>query len=150
MNEILMKFFASIGFTTTDATNFNFTDSPIEASDKVLADMNLLEKTCLMFIKGKMSEDRELRNQLKEMVECDDIDIEALTKLEHQYELLRETINAVKGILWTSIKGRVQGEPGSAGMRLRNDNTIVASFREEDEEGSFLPGGMMIIGMSRM
>jgi hypothetical protein len=50
-------------------------------------------------------------------------------------------------MMWTSIKSRVPREVGATGIGLRNDNKIVASFKEKEED--FLSGlGIMIVGMS--
>ena len=146
MNEMLVKFFASIGFTTTDATNFNITNSPVQEGEKVLTDMNLLEKTCFMFLESKKTEHQEMHEQVDG---CENV--EDLTKLGHKHDLLQDTTNVVRSMMWASIKSRTPREVGSIGYGVRDGNQIVALFKEEDDEDDFLSkilnlGGMMVIG----
>ena len=146
MKEILFQFFESIGFTQIDGTKFNITNSPIEEGEKVIGDLNVFEKTCLMFLEGKKAEHKELHGQIEG---CENV--EDLTKMEHKHDLLDDTTSAVRGMMWTSIKSRIPREVGATGIGLKDGNKIVASFKEKEDECDFLSSlGIMVIGMGRM
>lgn len=132
MQELIIQFFTLIGFTKTDGTLLNITKSSMQEGEVFLSEMNTLEKTCLMFLQNKKVEYHKLHEQIIGLVGVDSP--EDLAKMERKHAIMQDTINAVRSIMWSSIKRRLPREVGSIGMALRNGNKIVARFREEESD----------------
>lgn len=142
MQKLLLELFALIGLTSIDATNYQVTDSPLEEGDKVIGEMNDLEKTCLMFLEQKKQEHKELH--VKMDAETDE-GSENYLKLQHEHHLLMEAMGTVKKVMWTSVASRFAPEKDSTGAAFRDGNKVVMTFGDKDDDMmSHMPGVTVI------
>jgi len=142
MKQSLLDLFQAIGLLDVDTKNFMMTDAPVGENQKVIGDMNELEKACKMFLDAQNVEHEKLHEKLSDAEE----DSEEYAELDQQHARLKINLETVKGLMWASIRNRFVAQKGSSGFGLRNENKIVEIFKnEEDEDDDASMSGMMMV-----
>ncbi len=139
----LLKLLNSIGFTSVNPTNYKITGSPMDKGEKVLGQMNDLEKTCALFLEQKQQEHIKLHEQMENVT---DKKSEAYQKLRNQHTLLMTAVKLAKSIMWASVETRFEPVKGATATAFRDGNNVVASFKKNDDNMF----GMADIGLGMM
>lgn len=127
MKEIIV-FLESQGFFL-DFKSYIEPDCKIAKGEKVIGEMNILEKGLFSFIYKKEESQNELTEKIRIFEEVGDYEI--LEKLE--LEILHNgcVIELANKIMWTSINLRFQTSQESTGTGIRKGFKVVEVYDEE-------------------
>jgi hypothetical protein len=146
MKDLLKKFFEEQGFFV-DFENHTEPDCKVKKGEKVIGEMNDLEKGLYSFIFEKEKSHNELVTKMKEADEADNY--ETLGKLEKEHAQNHRIIELARKIMWTSINSRFETSEEATGTGIREGFKVVESYEEEGPSGHamIIPGLGAIISM---
>lgn len=148
MKELLKKFFEELGMFV-DFEAQSEPDSKVEKGEKVIGEMNDLEKGLYNFIEQKNKEHKEIEEKAVLLADQKKKEKEK-AKLVADHAKNHRVTEIVRKIMWASIEGRFQTSEESTGMGIRKDFKIVETFEEESSMsgfgmGAIIPGVGVII-----
>lgn len=140
MNQFFSQLPEILGLENVDITNFQMTDSPIKDGEKVIGDMSDLEKTCFAVLEKESEKHKNLHEQLEKAVGSPEEEF----NLEHEHSLLKDRIDILKKIMWSSVSKRFGPKKGTGGWGFREGNKVVTMPPSEQGETSF---GFMVLSL---
>ncbi len=145
MQELLLELFTKIGFLSINPKDYVDPGDPVGNKEKLIGNMNDLEKVCYTFLENQRTKHKQLHATMHDS----ESDSDEYQKAESEHSFTHSVEEAVRGIMWSSIKSRFASPKGSTGWSLRKDFQIVATFEEEKEPfGGF--AGFTVIRLGSM
>lgn len=146
MKELLEKFFEEQGFFV-DFENYTEPDCKVKKGEKVIGEMNDLEKGLHSFLSAKEKLHNELIAKLQEANEAGNF--ETLKKLELEHSQNHCVIDLAHKIMWTSITSRFETSEEATATGIREGFKVIESYEEDDmsARGMIIPGLGTIISM---
>ena len=149
MKELLEKLFQELGLFV-DFKSHTEPEQEVKKGEKILEEMNVLEKNCFTFLSEKEKEHEKLKEAIMLLGDKKGKKQE-IAKLEHQHLKLHKAMEVARCILWASIENRIQSSEGSTGIGVRKGFKIIESFEDEPPSisGMVIPGLGMVISVGR-
>lgn len=146
MEELLKKFFEEQGFFV-DLGNQIEPDCKLEEDEKVLGEMNDLEKRLYSFISEKEKSHSEIISKIQKADESNDY--ETLKKLSGEHSLNHQIIELAGQIMWMSINSRFEKSESAIATGVREGFKVVEIYKEEELSGCsiIIPGIGAILSM---
>ena len=127
IDETVIKLLETIGFIGAEVSNLhNKKYEPIKPTEKKIDVMNDFEKSCSSFITEKEKEQHMISLKAKSL----NGESKEFKDLQKKYDLLYSVIETVNGLMWISIKGRVEIPQDAEALVLRKGFLIVASYEK--------------------
>jgi hypothetical protein len=121
-------------------------EQPVAEGEKILGEMNDLEKGMYTLMDKKDKECEEIKEKAVDLLLSDKkIGKGVAEKLDKQHSMIHATKDFAQKILWASIRSRVERTEGYDTLGLRKDFKIVESKGEKERGPSI---GIISIGMS--
>lgn len=131
MKELFEKFLGELGFFTNFEQHVE-PDSAVEEGEKVIGEMNEMEKCLFTLIDLKRKEHHDLIDRIR-LIETKEEEV-ALA-IEHEQNHLVEQF--ATSIMWSSIKSRLKTSSDSTGVGVRKGFVIVEYFEVKEEVSAF-------------
>lgn len=156
MKELLEMFLKGLGLFT-EYENHSEPEQEVREDEKVVGEMNDLEKGCFTVISEKKKE-REKIIEEGMVALCFDEEEEKekekqMQELKCRVQKIDKTSDVARSIMWASIEERFPASKESTGIGVRKGFKVVEMLDHENDDfmpGMIMPGmGMMIIGMGR-
>jgi hypothetical protein len=146
MKDLLKKFFEEQGFFV-DFENHTEPDGKVKKGEKVIGEMNDLEKGLYSFISAKEKENVELITKMQEADEAGNY--ETLKKLMPEHAQNHRTIDLACKIMWASIESRFETSEEATATGIREGFKVVEMYEKEGPSGHrmIIPGIGAIISM---
>lgn len=152
MKELLKKFLQDLGLFT-DHENHTEPEQEVEEGEKVIGEMNDLEKGCFTFLSEKSKEHEEISEKGLELLLCSDEEEvkKQMEELKYRHQKIHKAMNVARSIMWASIEDRFSTSEGSTCTGVRKGFKIVEIFEDETHSisGMVIPGLGMMISMGR-
>ncbi|MFA6999785.1 MAG: hypothetical protein WC241_01580 [Candidatus Paceibacterota bacterium] len=148
MKELLKNFFEGIGLFT-DYENHVEPEEDVKEGEKIIGEMNELEKGLYSFIDEKEKEHKSLIEQMESAGEAGNH--ETLEKFSLEHAKNDRVAKLASKIMWASIENRFQTSEEATGTGIRKGFKIVEIFENETPSmsGMMIPGLGMVIAMRR-
>jgi len=130
IDETIIKLLETIGFIGAEVSNLhNKKYESIRPTEKKIDVMNDFEKSCSSFIAEKEKEQYLVSLAIK--AKSFNKELKEDKYLQKEYDLLSSVIEVINGLMWISIKSRVEIPQGAEVLVLRKGFLIVASYKKE-------------------
>lgn len=146
MKENLIALIQTTGVFDLDPANFETPKTPIKKGEKVLGEMNDLEKLCFAFLEIKRREHRALHDKIDNLYAGN---FQELIGLNRKHYLLKQSIDLIRNLMWLSVGNRFELDMNATSFGLREGSQVVLIYEETREEIDLPPGILMILEMSR-
>lgn len=132
MKNLLKKFFEEQGFFV-DFENHTEPDCKVKNSDRIIGEMNDLEKGLYSFISEKEKSYNELVTKIQEAHEAGNY--VTVEKFMPEHKKNYHILELAQGILWTSINSRFEPSKETTTLGIREGFKVVENYEEKVPSG---------------
>lgn len=149
MKDLLEKFFEELGMFVDFGVQAE-PESEVKRGEKVIGEMNDLEKGLYNFLEQKHKEHDDIMERAT-LLESQKKKEKEKSELVAEHTKNHRAIKIANKIMWASIEERFQTSEEATGTGIRKGFKIVETFKDESHSisGMMIPGLGMVISMGR-